>query len=427
MSAPRQKTLAREAGLDGAGLHTSAPAKLRFVPALPDSGIRFRRVDLSEAPEIPATLEHVVSTDRGTALGEGDVLVHTVEHVLAAVGALSIDNLVIELHGPEVPIVDGSFRPFFELLRGAGIMEQDRRAEELILHEPVSSQSNGGASYTAVPADGYLISATIEFDHPLVRRQFGSFQVTPDEFGSEIAPARTFGFLRDAEALRARGLARGVTLDNTIVLDDTGLAGGALRFTDEFVRHKIGDVVGDLALLGRRLRCHVVANRPSHAGNLEFARQLLVSAERNSRPIVDIHGILQHLPHRYPMLLVDRVIEFEQGRRIVGIKNVTINEPFFQGHYPGHPIMPGVLIIEAMAQVGGLLLMDAIENPENKVVYFMSLDNVKWRRPVVPGDQIRFELEMLQLRRHVCRMKGVGYVDGYVVAEAEMMARIVDR
>jgi UDP-3-O-[3-hydroxymyristoyl] N-acetylglucosamine deacetylase/3-hydroxyacyl-[acyl-carrier-protein] dehydratase len=201
-----------------------------------------------------------------------------------------------------------------------------------------------------------------------------------------------------------------------------------LRFPDEFVRHKVGDLIGDISLLGARVQGHIIADRPSHAGNLELARALRESARQdNVRPIVDIQKIMQYLPHRYPMLLVDRVIEFEAGKRIVGLKNVTINEPFFQGHYPGHPIMPGVLIIEAMAQVGGLLLMDAIENPEDKVVYFMSLDNVKWRRPVTPGDQIRFELEMLQFRRHVCRMRGVGIVDGQVVAEAEMMARIVDR
>jgi UDP-3-O-[3-hydroxymyristoyl] N-acetylglucosamine deacetylase/3-hydroxyacyl-[acyl-carrier-protein] dehydratase len=201
-----------------------------------------------------------------------------------------------------------------------------------------------------------------------------------------------------------------------------------LRWPDEFVRHKIGDVVGDLLLTGGRVRAHVVAERPSHAGNVALAEQIVraVGAEP-ARPIVDITQIMQYLPHRYPMLLVDRIVEFEAGKRIVGIKNVTINEPFFQGHYPGHPIMPGVLIIEAMAQVGGLLLMEALDDPEGKVVYFMSLDNVKWRRPVTPGDQIRFELEMLQLRRSVCRMKGVGYVDGQIVAEAEMMAGIRDR
>ena len=248
-------------------------------------------------------------------------------------------------------------------------------------------------------------------------------------FTEELAGARTFGFLAEAEALWQRGLARGATSENAIVLDETGVHGdNVLRWPDEFVRHKIGDVVGDLLLTGGRVRAHVVAERPSHAGNVALAEQIVRAAGAEpARPIVDIRQIMQYLPHRYPMLLVDRIVEFEAGKRIVGIKNVTINEPFFQGHYPGHPVMPGVLIIEAMAQVGGLLLMEALEDPEGKVVYFMSLDNVKWRRPVTPGDQIRFELEMLQLRRQVCRMKGVGYVDGQVVAEAEMMAGIRDR
>jgi UDP-3-O-[3-hydroxymyristoyl] N-acetylglucosamine deacetylase/3-hydroxyacyl-[acyl-carrier-protein] dehydratase len=428
MSVARQQTIGGVATFDGRGLHTGEPARLRFVPAPVGAGLRFRRTDLPDAPEIPASLDRVVSTDRGTALGDGATTLYTVEHVLAAVAALQIDNLTIEVEGPEVPIADGSFRPFWERLRATGVVAQNGEAAALAIREPLAVHADGGGEYAAVPASTYRISATIEFDHPLVRRQYGSFEVTPDAFAAEIAGARTFGFLRDADSLRARGLARGVTLENTIVLNDTGLAGGALRWTDEFVRHKVGDVVGDLALLGRRVQAHVIAERPSHAGNLALARALADAARREATvPIVDIARIMQHLPHRYPMLLVDRIVEFEQGRRIVGLKNVTINEPFFQGHYPGHPIMPGVLIIEAMAQVGGLLLMDAIENPENKVVYFMSLDNVKWRRPVTPGDQIRFELEMLQLRRHVCRMRGVGRVDGQVVAEAEMMARIVDR
>ncbi|MBX6364897.1 MAG: 3-hydroxyacyl-ACP dehydratase FabZ, partial [Gemmatimonadetes bacterium] len=219
------------------------------------------------------------------------------------------------------------------------------------------------------------------------------------------------------------------TAENAVVLDEEGIVGGgALRYADEFVRHKIGDIVGDLALTGARIQGHIVAERPSHAGNVELAAEIVrAGGLEGQRPIVDIQKIMQYLPHRYPMLLVDRVVEFEPGKRIVGIKNVTINEPFFQGHYPGHPVMPGVLIIEAMAQVGGLLLMEAVDDAEDKVVYFMSLDNVKWRRPVTPGDQIRFELEMLQLRRSVCRMKGAGYVDGQLVAEAEMMAGIVDR
>mgnify|MGYP001024518852 CR=1 FL=1 len=428
MSQPEQQTLAAEAIIEGVGLHTGRQARVTFRPAPTNTGIRFRRVDLEGSPEIPATLDHVVSTERGTTLGAGDARIHTVEHVLAACFALGLDNLWIDVDGPELPIGDGSFRPFFERLRQAGIVGQGEPASVLELRHSVNVQGVGGASYAAMPAPSFRVSAAIEFDHPLVRHQYASFEVTTDMFEREIAGARTFGFLKEAEELRARGLALGATLDNAIVLDAEGLAAGELRFPDEFVRHKIGDVVGDLALIGKRLRGHVMADRPSHAGNVALAKKIVATHSRDgAKPIVDIQTIMQYLPHRFPMLLVDRIVEFEAGKRIVGIKNVTINEPFFQGHYPGHPIMPGVLIIEAMAQVGGLLLMDAVEDPEDKVVYFMSLDNVKWRRPVIPGDQIRFELEMLQFRRHVCRMRGIGTVDGHLVAEAEMMARIVDR
>ncbi|MEX2282385.1 MAG: UDP-3-O-acyl-N-acetylglucosamine deacetylase [Gemmatimonadota bacterium] len=428
MSAPKQQTLAQEAVLEGVGLHTGATTRVRFRPAEPNSGIRFRRMDLPDHPEVPATLDHIASTDRGTSLQQGEARVHTVEHLLAAVAALELDNLIIEVDGPEAPIGDGSFKPFYDVLSAANVVAQSAAASVLQLKDVVRTSAVGGASYVAVPGEEYRISGTIEFDHPMIRRQFASFTMRPDRFGEELAPARTFGFMHEAEALYARGLAKGVTLENALILNDDGLAAGSLRFSDEFVRHKIGDIIGDLALIGRRLRVHVIADRPSHAGNLALARDLVAAHSRsNGKPIVDIQRIMQHLPHRYPMLLVDRIIEFESGKRIVGIKNVTINEPFFQGHYPGHPVMPGVLIIEAMAQVGGLLMLDAIPNLDDKVVYFMSADNIKWRRPVTPGDQLRFELEVLQLRTHVCKMRGVGLVDGQLVAEAEMMARIVDR
>jgi UDP-3-O-[3-hydroxymyristoyl] N-acetylglucosamine deacetylase/3-hydroxyacyl-[acyl-carrier-protein] dehydratase len=426
--AARQQTIATPAELRGVGMHTGVRVRVRVVPAAENTGIRFARTDLDDTPEIPARLECVVSTDRGTTIGQGQARVSTIEHFMAAAAALEIDNLRVEIDGPEIPIADGSFRPFLDLLRGAGLQAQGAAAEEIVVPAPLSFEFPGGSSYAVFPGSALKVSGAIEFEHPAIGRQFGSFNLTPDVFAEEIADARTFGFLKEAEILRARGLALGATLDNAIILDDHGVASGTLRFDDEFVRHKMGDLIGDLALLGRRLRGHVVADRPSHLGNIEVARRIANAAGRSSRaPIVDIERIMQYLPHRYPMLLVDRVVEFESGRRIVGIKNVTINEPFFQGHYPGHPIMPGVLIIEAMAQVGGLLLMDAVENPEEKVVYFMSLDNVKWRRPVTPGDQIRFELEMLQMRRHVCRMRGEGFVDGQLVVEADMMARIVDR
>lgn len=426
---PKQQTIASQAMLEGVGLHTGETARLRFMPAPEDTGVQFVRTDLPGRPVVSARVDNVTSTDRGTTLSVGEARIHTVEHLLAAVGALGIDNLIIEIDGPEIPILDGSFLAFYDALSNAGMQEQEARAEVLVVKEPVTSNTARGESYTAVASGQYRISTTIEFEHPLIQRQYGSYNVGSGGFAEQIAGARTFGFMKDAEALRTRGLAQGVTLDNAIVLDDARLVSGELRWPDEFVRHKTGDIIGDLVLVGRRIRGHVIADRPSHAGNVGLARALIAADCKGGgqKPIVDIQKIMQHLPHRYPMLLVDRIIEFEKGKRIVGIKNVTINEPFFMGHYPGHPIMPGVLIIEAMAQVGGLLIMDQIENLDEKVVYFMSMDNVKWRRPVTPGDQIRFEVEVLQFRRHVARMRGVGYVDGNIAAEAEFMARIMDK
>ncbi len=427
MSDPQQQTIGGTTALEGHGIHTGQPATIRFHPADPDTGIRFRRVDLDGDPEVQAALDNVQGTELGTTLAEDGTGVRTVEHVLAAVAALAIDNVRIDLDGPEVPIMDGSFQPFLDALQGVGIERQDAEARLWELSKPVSVDGPNGGHYVCAPANDLRISATIEFDHPAVGRQFASFNID-DTFGDELAPARTFGFLRDREALEKRGLGQGASLENTVVLDDDGVVAGIeLRFPDEFVRHKIGDLVGDLAVLGGRVRGHIVAERPSHAGNLLLARAIRGSARRGERGVVDVTKIMEYLPHRFPMLLVDRVVEFETGKRIVGIKNVTINEPFFQGHYPGHPIMPGVLIIEAMAQVGGLLLLDVIENPEDKVVYFMTMDKVKWRRPVVPGDQLVFELEMLQYRRHTCKMKGRAYVEGQLVAEGEFMARIIDR
>jgi UDP-3-O-[3-hydroxymyristoyl] N-acetylglucosamine deacetylase / 3-hydroxyacyl-[acyl-carrier-protein] dehydratase len=427
MSVQQQRTLAGEVTVEGVGVHSGAHASLTFRPAGAGTGIRFRRMDLDGTPEIRADLAHVVGTELGTTLGDGDVRILTVEHVMAALAAAGVDNAILELSGPEPPILDGSFLEYMKALQSAGLEEQDIPVRVLRITEPVTVTIENEESYVATPGSGLRISATIDFTHEAIGRQFGSFNLSNGSFRSELAPARTFGFKSEADALRSRGLARGASLENTVVLDDDGVMNDALRFPDEFLRHKVGDILGDLMLLGSRIEGHIVAERPSHQGNVELARALAEQERRASRPIVDAQKILQYLPHRFPMLLVDRVIDFESGKRIVGIKNVTINEPFFQGHYPGHPIMPGVLIIEAMAQVGGLLLMDAVEDHENKVVYFMSLDNVKWRRPVTPGDQIRFEVEMLQFRRHVCKMRGEGFVDGSLVAEAELMARIVDR
>jgi UDP-3-O-[3-hydroxymyristoyl] N-acetylglucosamine deacetylase / 3-hydroxyacyl-[acyl-carrier-protein] dehydratase len=416
--------------LRGIGVHSGEEASLTILPDREGPGIRFRRMDLEGSPEVVADLDHVADTEMGTTLAAGeDVRVLTVEHVMAALVASGITRAVVELDGPEAPIRDGSFQEYLEGLEQVGVQELDEECPVVRIPRPVSVQGERISSYVALPGKGLRVSATIEFGHPAIGRQYGSFRLDRETFRREIAPARTFGFRSEAEALWERGLARGSSLENSVILDDEAVLNDDLRFPDEFLRHKVGDVVGDLGLLGARIEGHIVADRPSHRGNVILARALAREASRNpgGEPIVDIQKILQYLPHRYPMLLVDRIVDFEAGKRIVGIKNVTINEPFFQGHYPGHPIMPGVLIIEAMAQVGGLLLMDTLEDPEDKVVYFMSLDNVKWRRPVTPGDQVVFELELLQLRRSVCRMRGEGFVDGQLVAEAELMARIMDR
>jgi UDP-3-O-[3-hydroxymyristoyl] N-acetylglucosamine deacetylase/3-hydroxyacyl-[acyl-carrier-protein] dehydratase len=426
MKEPRQRTLAGPVTLEGTGVHSGENARLTMRPADAGTGIRFRRVDLDGSPEIPADLEHVVGTELGTRLGAGEASVMTVEHVLAALAGQSVDNALLDLSGPEPPIRDGSFKDFVDAVVRTGVVELDVPARVLALKEPLTVCAEGGASYVAAPAEGFRLSTTIQFTHPVIGRQYGSFEITPDSFARELAPARTFGFRADAEALLKRGLAQGASLENTLVLDDDGVLKQDLRFPDEFVRHKAGDVVGDLALLGARLRGHVVAERPSHKGNVELARALAERSRRsNGAPIVDATKIMQYLPHRYPMLLVDRIVEFEPGKRIVGIKNVTINEPFFQGHFPGHPVMPGVLQIEAMAQVGGLLMLEG-EEAQGKLVYFMTLDNVKFRRPVTPGDQVVFEVEVLQIKKHTCRLRGTGTVDGHLVVEAEMMARIVE-
>ena len=426
---PRQNTIVRPGEIQGVGLHTGAEVRMRIHPAPVDTGIVFRRTDLPGSPDIPANLAHVVGTDLGTSIGVGEARLHTVEHLLSALVAREIDNAYVEVDGVELPAADGSARDFGRMLDGCGREEQDAPAKFLTVDQTFSV-SKDRSEYVVAPAQDYRVSATIEFDHPLIGRQFASFRVGDETFEREVVPARTFCFARDVEAMRNRGLAMGGSQENAVVLTEDGvLEGTRLRYPDEFVRHKALDIVGDLALIGARIRGHVIAERPGHLGNVALARELVARAEKKAlaRPILNIEQISQYLPHRYPFLLVDRVVEFEERKRIVGLKNVTINEPFFVGHFPGRPVMPGVLIIEAMAQVGGLLVLEQMENLDDKVVYFMSLDNVKWRRPVTPGDQIRFEVVVLQIRGATCRMRGVGTVDGHVVAEAEMMARVVDK
>lgn len=427
--ATSRRSVKQPASLSGTGLHTGAATVATFLPAAAGTGILFRRSDLPGRPEIPARLTEVEAVERRTALGKGSSTIHTVEHLLAAVAAHEIDDLVVDVTGPEPPILDGSVQPYFDALGRAEPVEVGGEASVLTIQAPFTV-TEGDASYVVAPAKALRLTVTIEWPHPLIGRQAGTFDITAETFARDLAPARTFGFASEVEQLKAKGLIQGATADNAIVLDDRGVAnGGRLRWPDEFLRHKAADIVGDLALTGARVRAHIIATRPSHGGNVALARALVRAGKRTGAPAIDIGRILDVLPHRYPFLLVDRILEVEGDKRIVGLKNVTINEPFFQGHFPGHPIMPGVLIIEAMAQVGGMLLLAHFEgqNIEDKVVYFMSLDDVKFRRPVVPGDQIRFELEMIQFRGRTCRMKGEAFVDGQVVAEAVMMATVVDK
>lgn len=430
-----RRTIATPVMVTGVGLHLGRKCDLTFRPGESGTGIVFRRVDLSGTPVIPARVEEVTATERRTQLGQGESAIHTVEHVLSAAAALEVDDLVIDMSGPEPPILDGSSAPFYDALMRAEVVEQAGEPEYLTLSEPLRV-IDGNSVYEAHPADELSLDVTIEFPHPAIGRQVGHYVVGRECYRDQLAAARTFGFLNEVEELRSKGLIKGASTDNAVVLDDVGVVANELRWDDEFLRHKALDCVGDLALVGARVRARIVAVRPSHRGTVTLVRELVRAGRRTKSTkqgvksmagMMSIEEIMKVLPHRYPFLLIDRILEIEGKQRIVGMKNVTINEPFFQGHFPGHPIMPGVLIIEAMAQVGGMLLMGSLEEAEQKVVYFMSLDNVRFRKPVKPGDQLRFELDVVQIRGAVCRMHGVAKVDGELVAEADMAAMVRDR
>ncbi len=438
----RQRTIAREVSLSGIGLHSGAETTVVFKPAAPDSGVRFVRTDLEGRPEIPVGVDTAVTGEdfsRRTTIGNGNACVGTVEHVLAAARGLGIDNVIVEIDAPEPPEPDGSCAPYVEVLRRAGAVEQDAERSYFVLSEPVEF-SEGGIEIAAHPYDGFKISFTIAYDHPLIGTQHISLDIDEDVFEREIAPARTFSLLEDVESLKQRGLIKGGSLANSVVVGEDGVLNeGALRFSDEFVRHKVLDLLGDLSLLGRPLKMHVVSARSGHSTNLKFVKLLHESfsmadeglaPERQVREVpssLTIDQIQKIMPHRYPFLLVDRILSLDPGRSVVGIKNVTINEPFFIGHFPSGPIMPAVLIIEAMAQVGGVMLLSMVAEPEKKLVYFMGIDKAKFRKPVVPGDQLRFELEMVKMRMKTCRMKGRAYVDNALVAEAELTSVVVDK
>ncbi len=432
--ARNQRTLRSPVELSGTGLHEGQAARVRLRPARPGTGLLFLRSDLADAEAVPATIAALGEGERRTVLRRGEVEIHTVEHLLAALAALQIDNLEIEVAGPELPGLDGSARPWFEALARAGIADQKEPRRTLVLERPVAVEIDG-ASLTAFPSaqPGLALSYTLDYTGQGLAPQYVEARVPSPELLERIAPARTFVFASEIDALRAAGLGRGADAANTVILGRDGRpVEGELRFPDEPARHKLLDLLGDLALLGADLQARVVAVKSGHRAHHELVRRLNAELEgqetagRAARSgAMDAREIAQLLPHRYPFLLVDRVLELEGYRRAVGIKNVTVNEPFFTGHFPGQPIMPGVLILEALAQLAGTLLLRRMEYT-GKLPVLWAIDKVKLRRSVVPGDQLRLEVEAVKVRDTMGRVDAVAKVNEHVAAEAQMTFTLVE-
>ncbi|MBN2170792.1 MAG: bifunctional UDP-3-O-[3-hydroxymyristoyl] N-acetylglucosamine deacetylase/3-hydroxyacyl-ACP dehydratase [Candidatus Krumholzibacteriota bacterium] len=434
----QQQTLAREFTYEGIGLHTGNPVTMRFLPAPANTGVRFRRIDQSPPVELAARIENTPHVDvalRNTTLARDSVSIHTVEHVLATLNGLGVDNCIIDIDSNEpAEPHGGSCDDYVTHIKEAGIVAQGAPVRYFEVTQPICLVEDT-VELLALPYDGFRISFTINYDHPHLGTQYASFDITPRIFEEEIAGARTFVLLDDVERLREQGLIKGGNVENAIVVGPEGILNNTpLRYSNEFVRHKILDLLGDLSLVGRPIKGHIISHRSGHVTNVRFARLLTEAADQQAAAFSggdpsgwNIRDIQRIMPHRYPFLLVDRLVEMEDGKRVVGVKNVTINEPFFQGHFPGHPIFPAVLILEAMAQTGGVLLLSTVDKPEGKLVYFLGIDNARFRRPVMPGDQLRFELTMLRLKKRGCKMRGEAFVDGQLVAEAELLAQVVDR
>ena len=429
----RQRTITREAEIGGRGLFTSHPVHLRFKPASPNMGLVFTRVDLSPPVKISATIQSVAKRFKRTSLANGEVAVETAEHLLAALAGLQVDNLHVELDGPELPTCDGSAADYVRLLTQAGIVEQDAERPILKIVEPVTVQE-GDAVIAALPGSEDELTITYHLDYGsdgIIPPQMCHLRLSPEVFAEELAASRTFILESEVEDLRRRGYGPSATYEDVLVFGPGGPIGNTLRFPDEPVRHKMLDLIGDLFLLNRDVRGRIVATKSGHTLNHRLIRRLqdqgaglTPGTGAETRPAMDISQIMDVLPHRYPFLLIDRVVEFEEDRRAVGIKNVSINEHFFQGHYPGTPIMPGVLIVEAMAQLAGVLLLRRLKHT-GQVAILLSMDRVKLRKTVHPGDQLRLEAEVIRAKENRAEVIARAWVGDQVAAEAKLRFMLI--
>lgn len=460
----KQTTINQAASISGVGLHTGKSATLTFQPAPIDHGYRIQRIDLPDQPIINADVSRVVNTERSTTIQNGHASISTIEHVLSALFGLGIDNVLLQIDGPEMPIMDGSAAPFVEILLAAGIVEQEADREYFIIDEPLTYRDEvTGAELTAMPADDFQVVSMIDFNSALLGQQY-AILLDINQYATEIAPSRTFVFVHELETLFAHNLIKGGDLSNAIVIADKPVAQATLdelaekmgrpkvevngegilntldlHFQNEPARHKLLDVIGDVALLGAPIKGKILATKPGHKANVEFTKILkkrlleqrrlkgLPKYDPDAEPVMDSVKISQWLPHRYPFLLVDKIIELS-SQHVVGMKNLTFNEEFFQGHFPNNPVMPGVLQIEAMAQTGGILALSGVEDPGNWDTYFLKIENAKFKQKVVPGDTVFFRLELMApIRRGICQMRAVAFVGTRIVSEAELTAQIVKR
>ncbi len=417
----KQRTIKNEISFEGTGLHTGTHCRVTLKPAPSDTGIVF----VVESEKIPANVDFVSETTRGTTLSKNGITVRTVEHLLSALVGMWVDNVIIEVEGPEIPALDGSSKIFAEEINRVGVVEQDKEVRKLTLKDPFVKEF-GDRKLISYPDSKFSVSFAIDYEDRVVGRQFLSIEITPENFLKHVASAKTYVFERDIKGLLEGGFSKGGSLKNAIVITDDGIKNPEIvTFDDEPVRHKILDLLGDLALLGRgRITFSIYAEKTGHKHHIEFVKELksrIVSGNELS-----IDDILKYVPHRYPFLLLDKILSLENDR-VLALKNVTYNEPFFVGHFPVEPVMPGVLIIEAIAQAGGFMLLSHIENRENKLVFFAGIDNARFRRPVKPGDQLIIETILTKKRGSIVKFRGVARVNGQVVAEADLMASIVER